>query len=164
MKKTKGSGDIELHDFFLDNIQKIILPEEVIKLELSISRYELAALMLVKKHREPTMSSLAQGMAVPVSTATGIVDRLVRKGYLKRGSSEEDRRIVTVALTDKGTELVKQVQKLFRDFMKRIKSLLTGEEFETALQIVRKVAVGLQKAAPEPGGKNTQQRRSIKVE
>lgn len=73
------SSNIDIYEFILDNIRKIVVPEELITLELSISRFELLALMLSEKHQTVTMSNLAQGMSVPMSTATGIVDRLVKK-------------------------------------------------------------------------------------
>lgn len=137
------TGNSAIYDFFLENIQKIVVPDELIKLELSLSRFELVALLLADRKGEMTMTGLAQGLSVPMSTATGIVDRLVKKGYLKRDRSEEDRRIVTVDLTDIGTEMVKGVQAHFHDFLNRIRCLLTEEELETALKIMQKVITGL---------------------
>ncbi|SFG29206.1 DNA-binding transcriptional regulator, MarR family [Desulfotomaculum arcticum] len=158
------NSNSDIYEFLLDNVQKIIVPEEIITLELSISRYEFLALQLSEKFRTITMSNLAQGMAVPMSTATGIVDRLVKKGLLKRGRSEEDRRVVTVSLTDSGKSLVEDLKEHFRDFLDRIRSLLTEEEFETGLKLVRKVIVGFQKGAQNPVQESAQQRRSIKIE
>lgn len=158
----KSNSDI--YDFLLDNVYKIIIPEEIITLELSLSRYELLALQLSDKYQTITMSNLAQGMAVPMSTATGIVDRLVKRGLLKRSRSEEDRRVVTVSLTDKGKALVENFKEHFRDFLDRIRSLLTEEEFETGLKLVRKVILGFQRAAQNQAQESAQQRRNIKIE
>lgn len=154
----------EIYEFILNNIQKIVVPEELITLELSISRFELLALMLSEKFQTITMSNMAQGIAVPMSTATGIVDRLVKRGLLKRGRSEEDRRVVTVSLTDNGKSLVEDLKEHFHDFLDRVRSLLTDEEFETGLKLVRKVIVGFQKGAQHPAQESPQQRRSIEIE
>ncbi len=158
------NSNSDIYEFLLDNVQKIIVPEELITLELSISRFELLALQLSEKFQIITMSNLAQGMAVPMSTATGIVDRLVKRGLLKRGRSEEDRRVVTVSLTDNGKALVEDFKKHFRDFLDRIRSLLTEEEFETGLKLVRKVILGFQKGVQNSEQEPVQRRRSIKIE
>lgn len=158
------NNNSDIYEFLLDNIQKIVVPEELITLELSLSRFELLALQLSEKFQIITMSNLAQGMAVPMSTATGIVDRLVKRGLLKRDRSEEDRRVVTVSLTDNGKALVENLKAHFRDFLDRIRSLLTEEEFETGLKLVRKVILGFQKGARDPDEKPAQQRRSIEIE
>ena len=52
--------NICLYDFILENINKIVVPEELIRLELSLSRYEFIALILVDKHNAITMGKLAQ--------------------------------------------------------------------------------------------------------
>lgn len=154
----------ELYDFFLDNIQKIFVPEDLVRIELSMSRFELQALMLVGRSQNVTMGNLAQGMSAPVSTATGIIDRLVKKGLLTRGRNEEDRRIVIVTITDNGKALLKELKDHFHVFLDRIRNLLSEEEFETGLQLVRKVILGFQKEGQEPKGELAQLRRSIMIE
>lgn len=162
--KKNNITNNEITDFILDNVQKIILPEEIIKLELSLSRFELVALMLAERSKNVTMSKLAQGMSIPMSTATGIVDRLVKKGLFQRGSSAEDRRIVTVSLTEKGKQIVKDVNKHFRVFLDRIRSILTEEEFEKALKIMQKVIMGMQKNKTGDVKKAGLRARSINIE
>jgi len=158
------NSNIDIYEFILDNIQKIVIPEELITIELSISRFELLALMLSEKYQTVTMSNLAQGMSVPMSTATGIVDRLVKKGLLERSKSEEDRRVVTVSLTDNGKALVEDLKHHFHDFLDRVRSLLSDEEFKTGLQLVRKVILGFQKSELYSSKKTGQHRRSIEIE
>lgn len=158
------NSNSDICDFMLDNIQKIVIPEELITIELSISRFELLALMLSEKFQNVTMSNLAQGMSVPMSTATGIIDRLVKKGLLERGRSEEDRRVVTVFLTDNGRALLEDLKEHFHSLLDRVRSLLTDEEIETALKLMRKIILGFQKGEPVSNEKPAQQRRSIEIE
>jgi len=158
------NSNSNIYEFIMDNIQKIVVPEELITIELSLSRFELLALMLCEKLQTVSMSNLAQGMSVPMSTATGIVDRLVKKGLLKRGRNEEDRRVVTVSLTDNGRALVEDLKEHFHEFLDRVRSLLTVEEFENGLKLVHKVILGFQKGVRNPKEEPAQQRRSIKIE
>jgi DNA-binding MarR family transcriptional regulator len=56
-----------------------------------------------------SMGTLARSLHVSLPTVSGIVDRLVRAGYVQRTMRPEDRRQVIVELTAKG-------QKFFRNF------------------------------------------------
>ncbi len=48
------------------------------------------------------MSSVAKKLSVTTGTLTISVNSLVKKGYVNRERSEEDRRVVLVSLTEKG--------------------------------------------------------------
>ena len=48
------------------------------------------------------MSDLSQELELPPSSLTGIVDRLVDAGKVRRESDPDDRRVVRVVLTEKG--------------------------------------------------------------
>ena len=48
------------------------------------------------------MSSVAKLLSVTVGTLTIAVNGLVKKGYVHRERSEEDRRVVLISLTEKG--------------------------------------------------------------
>ncbi len=48
------------------------------------------------------MSAVAKTLSVTVGTLTIAVNSLVKKAYVKRMRSEEDRRVVLLSLTDKG--------------------------------------------------------------
>ncbi|MBN2395882.1 MAG: MarR family transcriptional regulator [Candidatus Atribacteria bacterium] len=54
------------------------------------------------KKQNASMSELSNIFHVVPTTMTSIVDRLLRKGYLKRVHSEEDRRVVLVGLSEQG--------------------------------------------------------------
>ena len=51
-----------------------------------------------------TMRALAREWRCDASTATWLVDRLERRGFAKRGSSPEDRRVKLVTLTPRGAK------------------------------------------------------------
>lgn len=53
--------------------------------------------------REPkNMTTVARALSVTTGTLTISVNSLVKKGYVERTRSEEDRRVVLVSLTGKG--------------------------------------------------------------
>lgn len=74
-----------------------------------ITKYDLALVGLIGKKGEVIMREIAEYLDVPFSTATGVVDKLVKKKILKRVNSEIDRRTVKVGLTSKrGAEIFHQ--------------------------------------------------------
>lgn len=54
------------------------------------------------------LSELADAIHIGSSAASGIVDRLVKMGTIKRERLESDRRSITLMLTEKGEELLKR--------------------------------------------------------
>lgn len=79
---------------------KVLIP--TIKAE-GLTITEVMILMKVCKKGAFRAKDLAEGVGVPQSTFTGIVDRLVAKKYLTRVNDTEDRRSVLV----QGTEELK---------------------------------------------------------
>ena len=58
---------------------------------------------------ESKMSDIAHFLIVSTAAATGLVERLVRCGYVVRVFDPQDRRIVKIKLSSKGGELVKKI-------------------------------------------------------
>ena len=53
--------------------------------------------------REPkNMSTVARTLSVTVGTLTIAINNLVKKGYVERVRSQEDRRVVLISLSEKG--------------------------------------------------------------
>lgn len=51
---------------------------------------------------QKNMSTVAKAMSVTMGTLTIAINGLVKKGYVERIRSEEDRRVVLISLTEKG--------------------------------------------------------------
>jgi len=63
---------------------------------------ELQVVVFVGLHTSVKMTELSENLNSPLSTLTSVVDKLVEKKFLTRVHSDEDRRVVNVALTIKG--------------------------------------------------------------
>lgn len=129
----------DMADLLFDNLKKIFFPEEWISLDLKFSKTELLTMLFIDKKKEITMGELAEMIHSPMSTATGIVDRLVKTGYIRRERSEQDRRIVVLKLTGKGSELITGFRDLASGFVNEIIEDLTQEEKQFLTGIVLKV-------------------------
>lgn len=102
-------------------------------------------MLLIDRQGEVTMSQAADYINVPMSTATGVVERLVKNGFLKRERSESDRRIVTIMLTDKGKKVVEDLKDVIHKYVKIIDDSLNDEERKLIFNIFTKLINALGK-------------------
>jgi len=95
---------------------------------------------ILHRNTNPTMGELSQALAVPLPTATRMVDWCVENGYAERLSDARDRRIVRVAQTDKGRILQEAIESIMAQSVQKIVSCLTDREQTTLLALLRKIA------------------------
>lgn len=79
--------------------------EEVQK-EFGVTGPQLWALRTIYMEGQLSMGELSRKMYLHVSTVSGVVDRLVEKGYVERTRGASDRRVVRISLTKAGKKLV----------------------------------------------------------
>lgn len=141
----------ELFDALFDSLRKLLYPEEWISIDLYISKSELLTLLQVDRSGEIIMSQIADYINIPMSTATGLVERLVKKGYIERARNESDRRIVTIRLTDEGKKLAGEMKQTINGYIQLIYDALTDEERKLLFGIFAKIGAILTKKAEERG-------------
>lgn len=74
------------------------------------------------------MTSVARSLEVTTGTLTIAVNSLVKKGYVDRVRSEEDRRVVLVSLSDKGRKAYLHHRKFHDQMIDSVVQELTEEE------------------------------------
>ena len=137
-------------DLIFDNLKKFFYPQEWISLDLEFSKSELFAMLLVDKQGEMMMSEIADNIGISMSTASGIIERLVKNGYVNRDRSETDRRIVVVRLTEQGKRLIAQLKCTVFEYIRSIDESLEDEERQLLLKIFTKILDVLDKKRPRP--------------
>lgn len=85
-----------------------VLAEEAANREITTT--QLLAIRELQRESELTLGELAERMKLGKSTVSGIVDRLVKAGFLKRTRNENNRRALSLELTEK--ELQKQQKRI----------------------------------------------------
>jgi DNA-binding MarR family transcriptional regulator len=76
------------------------------------------------------LGELARMLGVTSSTATELVDRLVRGGYISRRQSAEDRRQVTLSLRPRGRRMLADFAKRRQERFRRLMRVVTADEVE----------------------------------
>lgn len=74
------------------------------------------------------MTSVARSLEVTTGTLTIAVNSLVKKGYVDRARSEEDRRVVLVSLSDKGRRAFLHHRRFHEQMIDSVVAELTEEE------------------------------------
>lgn len=101
------------------------------------------------KHGESKMSELAKVMDVTTAAATGIVDRLVRYGYIVRAYDSKDRRVINIRLTQKGSDLVRKIIRQRKEVTSEVFGKISKEEREEYLAIMLHIRDVIMKERPE---------------
>jgi DNA-binding MarR family transcriptional regulator len=98
--------------------------------ELGLTTAQLRVLFLVRESPGVTAGELAQRLAVTPPTISGIVDRLVKLGLIRREDDESDRRLVRNLLTDPGEAACKRMEQGTEIFTRRILVEMNHEDLE----------------------------------
>lgn len=136
--------DDDFMDLILNNLKKVFFPEEWLALDMKFSKTELFAMLLLDKRKEITMTELAETIHVPMSTATGMIDRLARNSYVKRERTDEDRRVVVLCLTGKGVQVTTEFKTIISRYVSIVTDDLTEQEQQFLISIILKAVKKLE--------------------
>ena len=109
-----------------------------------ITQTQFLVMMAIHSYRRCSMGTLAKNMHVQMPTATGIIDRLVQAGFVRRSPQPEDRRQVFVELTPKGQAFIRQFHEIVRRRWEDVLRVLNVNELEMFYQILTKLRNQLQ--------------------
>ena len=100
---------------------------------------QIVVVDILRKNGELKMSDMAKTLGVTKSAVTGMTDRLIRDGFLKRERSQSDRRIVWLKLTEKGNSLSRKLVKNKLDIMRSLFTNINEKDRSIYLKIIRKI-------------------------
>ncbi|HME19071.1 MAG TPA: MarR family transcriptional regulator, partial [Nitrososphaerales archaeon] len=76
-----------------------------------------------------------------------LVDRMEKKGYVRRMRDENDRRLYVIEQTVKGAHIFASISGRFRQYAGSLGSTLTRSELESTLAALRKVRAEMKEPA-----------------
>lgn len=132
-----------------DKISKVFVSMESFVGDINLSKPELLTLESISKQKGLIMSTLAKELSVGFSTATGIVDRLIKKKLVIRERNHGDRRIVKVSLSQRGKEIASAYREQKKKIFKKMIEMLTESEQVSFLAVLEKIANKMQKRRDE---------------
>ena len=104
-----------------------------------ISCPQMVTLDFVSRSPRVKMKDIANNLGIRMSSTTTLVARLIREKMLKRSHDERDRRLVWVTITPKGKKVIDQILKQKQRSIQEIYSVLTDDERESYIRLLRKV-------------------------
>ncbi|HEY7034861.1 MAG TPA: MarR family transcriptional regulator [Thermomicrobiales bacterium] len=115
-----------------------------------LSLRQLSALSVIEDETT-TLGDVARRLMVTPAVVTGLIDRLERRGYVRRVSGGSDRRRVHLALTEEGRAASGFVQdQLVGELARRVASYGSEDirSLERGLDVLARLATDLESMAP----------------
>lgn len=98
--------------------------------DFEITTPQFLTLVVLKDKPGITMGELCERLYLACSTATDLIDRMEKNGYLERNRDPDDRRVIRLSITEKGQNIIDQVINARRRYVESILSQLTQEEID----------------------------------
>jgi MarR family 2-MHQ and catechol resistance regulon transcriptional repressor len=105
----------------------------------ALSLVHLNVLTALEAEGPLSMKRLAEAMDVSDASATGIVDRMEKRGLVERRHSTEDRRVVRVHATEAGFQVFRDMAAHRRGVLTKVLAELTEDEMASLLVGMRAI-------------------------
>lgn len=120
-----------------------------------LSLRQLSALQMIKDDETTTLGDVARRLMVTPAVVTGLIDRLEKRGYVRRIASTGDRRRVHLGLTNAGREAASASERNLIDEV----SLKLKQFSDSDLKTLEQGLSLLDRVVSELEGERTTQRR-----
>lgn len=117
----------------------IVMFHSAVAAKLGLSATDEKILDLLERESPLTAGQLVERTRLAPSSITAAIDRVERKGFVRRGTHPQDRRRVTVELN---RERLREAEVLFADLVHRLEDLYgsyTEDELAAALRFMRDI-------------------------
>jgi MarR family 2-MHQ and catechol resistance regulon transcriptional repressor len=111
---------------------------------LGLTLAEFRALRVLSESGPSPMIDLAKEQIITGAAMTSIVDHLEKLSLIERVRSDSDRRVVSVAISRKGQDAVKQGLALYRKLIEKATHDVTEQERRNLLAILDKMIASVQ--------------------
>lgn len=96
-------------------------------------------LRLLAHHGRMRISDVAQQMGITPGAVTGLTDKMVASGYIRRDRSEDDRRVVYVEIVEAGRRALQEMQAARLEHVRTLTQRLQPQELEELVRLLRKL-------------------------
>ena len=120
---------------------RLLASVEALGQDYSFSQAMILQTLLVQ--HESRMNDLARFLGLTKANASGLVDRLARKGLIGRRQGEDDRRVVIVYLTPKGQKVARGLAKVHREGLAKMMHRVRQQDLKVFIETLEQMAMGL---------------------
>ena len=134
------NGNFEAMIFeYIDKIKYLLSPELWENELFNCSKNELFVMLLLYRRSGVNMTQVAEYIGAPLNTATGIVARMEKRGLVARERSVEDKRVVTIQLTNEGLSTIKRIISAIVHYGQLVMETFTRDEITLVFKLIDKV-------------------------
>ena len=120
---------------------RLLASVEALGQDYSFSQAMILQTLLMQ--RESRMNDLARFLGLTKANASGLVDRLAKKGLIARKQGREDRRVVFVRLTAKGQRVARGLAKVHRRGLTKMMRRVRQRDLKVFIATLEQMARGL---------------------
>lgn len=102
---------------------------------IDLSMTEIHTIEAVGIKDAKTMGEIAHDLRITVGTLSAAITKLIKKGYVERKRTEEDRRVVLVSLTSKGENVYREHQVFHEEMITSMLGNFSEEEYILAIAL-----------------------------
>ena len=137
MKKEELFNDllVMLFNEIMDMEEKVLITGSL--KEISINDMHIIDAVGIQEPKN--MSTVAKAMSVTVGTLTTAINSLVKKGYVTRVRSAEDKRVVLLSLSEKGIAAYKKHAAFHKKMVQTVMDGLDSQELEVLAAALEKL-------------------------
>jgi MarR family transcriptional regulator, 2-MHQ and catechol-resistance regulon repressor len=106
---------------------------------------EFAVLELLFHKGDQPLQQIGGKILLASGSMTYVIDKLEKKDYIRRVACAEDRRVTFAQITEKGKKLIEQVFPAHHNEIDRIMSVLSEEEKDTAIELLKRIGLSVKK-------------------
>jgi len=130
---------------YLDNLLPVLIkhfqiPDLHKLLGIKITFQQYLALNILTKKGRCMVSDLSKNLGVALSTMTELVNRLVKKQFVKKIKDLKDHRIVWINLTEKGVKIIQEINRKKQKHILSVLERLTERERRLLIDILERIS------------------------
>jgi DNA-binding MarR family transcriptional regulator len=110
-----------------------------ILVDFGITTPQFAALLALRENPNITMGELCDKLFLACSTATDLVDRMEKNGFLERKRDSQDRRVIRLSISERGQQVISEVVAARRRYVSSILEKLDEEEISQLAQSLERL-------------------------
>src|SRR4051812_28515881 len=113
--------------------------------EQGLNPTEFAVLELLFHKGDQPLQQIGGKILLASGSMTYVIDKLEKKEYIRRVACADDRRVTFAQITEKGKKLIEQVFPAHHNEIDRIMSVLSEEEKDTAIELLKRIGLSVKK-------------------
>lgn len=111
--------------------------DEMTKNNLSVTEFSALEVLFYKEKQ--TIQQIGSSILISSGSMTYVIDKLEKRGLIKRNDCREDRRVIHITLTSEGKNLMKQIMPKHQLLVDDIFDPLNKDETVTITKLLEKV-------------------------